>query len=59
MGILATEDFVILSTKNSLKCYTLVQLFFGHDMILHIKHNADWGLICQLEQAQINKDHKR
>ena len=32
-----------------------VQLLFGRDMILPIKHNVDWELISQQNQAQINK----
>ena len=32
---------------------------FGCDMILSIKHNVDWELICQKKQAQTNKDNTR
>ena len=42
-----------------LKGYVPVQLFFGRDMTLPIKHKVDWGLICQQNQMQINKDNIR
>ena len=46
-GTLATAAFEIRSTENRLKCYSLGQLLFGHDMILLIKHKVDWKLIRQ------------
>ena len=42
-----------------LKSYSLVQLVFGRDMILQIKHMVGWGLICQKNQTQIDKDNIR
>ena len=45
--ILASSAFTICSTTNRLKIYTPVQLVFGRDMILPIKHNVDWELIPQ------------
>ena len=32
------------------------QLVFDGDSIIPINHGANWRYICQLEQAQINKD---
>ena len=40
--ILAEADFAILSTTNSIKGYSLVQLIFSRDMILPIEHDVDW-----------------
>ena len=40
--ILSAESFVIFSTTNSLKVYSLGQLLFGRDMILPIDHKLDW-----------------
>ena len=45
--ILAAAEFEIFSTTNAKKCYSPVQLIFGCDMILPIKHRVDWELICQ------------
>ena len=45
--------------KNRYKSYTLVELIFGYDTILTIKHKEDWELIRQKNQAQINKDNRR
>ena len=46
-GILAAAAFAILSTTNSQKGYSPGKLIFGRDMILPIKHRADWKLIRQ------------
>ena len=46
-GILAAAAFAIRSTTNGQKCFSLVQLIFGRDMILSIKHRVDWELIRQ------------
>ena len=60
MGILSVSAFTIHYTANILKGYTPVQLIFGRDMILLIKHNSDWEVICHRKRAQINKynNHK-
>ena len=42
-----------------LKGYGMVQLVFGHDMTLPIKHKVDWKLMSQKKQMQINKDNVR
>ena len=57
MVILAASELAILSTKNKLKGYSPGQLLFGRDMIIPIKHKADWELIRQQYQTQINKDN--
>ena len=49
-GILATEAFSNSSAKYIMKCYSLVQLIFGRDIIPTIKHTVDspefdWGRI--------------
>ena len=46
-GILAAADFAILSATNRKKCYSPVQLLFGRDNIIPIKHKVNWELICQ------------
>ena len=56
MGILAAAAFPIFSTTNILKVYSLVLLLFSRYMILLIKYKADWVLICQKNQAKINRD---
>ena len=40
-GILAAAEFAICSTTNNNKWYSLVQLVFGSDMIILIKHKVD------------------
>ena len=40
--ILSTAEFLIRSTTNRLKGYSLDQLIFGRDMILLIKNKVDW-----------------
>ena len=41
-GILAAVEFAICSTNNGKKCYSPVQLIFGRDIILPIKHRVGW-----------------
>ena len=48
-GILYAESFVIFSTTNRQKMYSLGQLIFGSDMILPLKHTVDWELIYLLK----------
>ena len=45
--ILASVASAIYSTSNGSKVYTLVQLVFGRDMIIPIKHKVYLGLIRQ------------
>ena len=49
-GILSAAAFSICSTTNITKGYSPGQLIFGCDMILLIKHEVYWGLICQQKQ---------
>ena len=58
-GILAALSFVIRSTRNWLKGYSLGQLIFVHDMILPIKHKVNWESIRQKKRTRINKDNIR
>ena len=53
--ILAAAAFVIRSTTNRMNGYSPVQLIFGRDMILLIKHTVYWELISHRKQTQINK----
>ena len=57
MENLAAAKFAILSTTDRKKVYSPGQLIFGRDMILLMKHKANWKLICQQNQTQINKDN--
>ena len=41
-GIMYAASFSIISTKNGLKGYSPVQLLFGRDIILPIKHKIYW-----------------
>ena len=54
-GILASSEFAIHSTSNREKGYSLGHLIFGRNMIISIKHTADWQLIRQKKKTQINK----
>ena len=58
-GILAAAAFAIHSTISSQNGYSPVQLVFGRDITLPIKHRVDWKLIRQKKQAQINIDNTR
>ena len=42
-----------------LRFYSSVQLVFGPNMILPIKHKVDWELIRELKQMKKNKDNIR
>ena len=42
LGILAAVYFLISSTIDRLKVYSMNHLLFGCDMILLIKHTMDW-----------------
>ena len=56
LGILGVAEFSIFSTTNCLKGYNPGPLVFGRDIILPIKHKADWELIRKQKQTQTNKD---
>ena len=53
-SILDETKFAIRLTKNRLKGYSPGQLVSGHDMILPIKHTANWELIRQRKQVKPN-----
>ena len=53
--ILTAAAFAILSTLNRLKGYSPGHLIFLSGMILWIKHTANWELIRQQKQTQMNK----
>ena len=53
--ILEATSFEMRSTENRLKGYSPGQLVFGRDMIILIKNTAEWELIHQKNQMQINK----
>ena len=59
MGIIADSEFEVHFIVHTLKVYTKGQLVFGRDMVLPIKHIANWKLIRQSKQAQINYDNVR
>ena len=52
---MAAAVFVICLAENGLKIYGTVQLLFGCDTILAIKHRVNWEIIRQQNRAQINK----
>ena len=54
MVILATAAFAVRYILHIIKYYTLGQLLFGRDMVLPIKYIANWKLIRQHKQSQIN-----
>ena len=56
-GFLYAAAFVICSITNRLEGYITGKILFGCGMILQIKNNVDWELICQRKQMQINKDN--
>ena len=42
LDILTEAAFAILSTTNRLKGYSLGKIFYGHDMIILIRHTMNW-----------------
>ena len=58
-GILAAVAFAVRSTYHTTLKATPGQLVFGRDMILNIKHVADWEAIKQRKQKLINQNNKR
>ena len=47
----------MISTENTLKGYSNVELVFRRDMILLIEHTVDWELIRQRNKRQNNKEN--
>ena len=55
MGILAAAAFAVLAPYHRNKQQNRGQLLFGRDMILPIDYIANWRLMPQRKQAQIDK----
>ena len=58
-GILSATAFAVRSTFHTTLQSTPGQLVFGRDMILNIKHTANWEYIKQRKQQIINKNNQR
>jgi len=58
-GILSAAAFAIRSTYHTTLQKTPGQLVFGRDMILNIKHTANWEYIRQRKQKRIAENNKR
>ena len=56
---MAAEEFAIFSKTIRQKVYSPGQLIFGRDMTLLINHRANWELIRQQKQTQVNRDNDR
>ena len=57
-GILSATAFAVRSTYHTTLKKTPGQLVFGRDMILNIKHVANWEYIRQNKQKMIEKNNK-
>ena len=51
--------FAVRATYHTTLQESPMQLVFGRDAILDIKHVADWEHIWQLKQEWINRNNKR
>ena len=58
-GILAATIFTVIETYHTTLKASPMQLVFGRDAILNIKHVSDWEHIWQHKQEQINGNNKR
>ena len=58
-GILAATMFAVRATYHTTLQAFPMQLVFGRDAILNIKHVANWEHIWQRKQLQINHNNKR
>ena len=58
-GILAATMFAVRATYHPTLQASLMQLVFGRDAILNIKHVSDWEHIRQCKQFRINHNNKR
>ena len=58
-GILSATAFAVRSTYHTTLQKSPGQLVFGRDMILNIKHTANWDFIKHRKQAIILKNNKR
>jgi hypothetical protein len=57
-GILSATAFAVRSTFHTALQNTPGQLVFGHDMILNVKHEANWEYICAQKQNFIIKNNE-
>jgi len=58
-GILTATMFGVRSTYHTTLQATPMQLVFGRDAIMPIKHRAEWKLIKDRKQKLINANNKR
>jgi hypothetical protein len=58
-GILSATAFAVRSTFHTTLKKSPGQLIFGRDMILNVKHEANWEYIKQQKQQRINKNNER
>ena len=58
-GILSATAFAVRSTFHTTLHNSPGQLVFGRDMILNIKHTANWEYIKSRKQQIINKNNQR
>jgi len=58
-GVLSATAFAVRSTFHTTLHKSPGQLVFGRDMILNIKHTANWDYIRQKKQKIINKNNQR
>ena len=59
MGFISAAAIVVCSTVHKIKGYSPDQLVFDQEMILPIKHIANWILICKCKQKHIKYDNVR
>ena len=57
-GILTAAAFALHSTVHTTLKATPGQLVFGHDMILNVKHEANWQAIKEHKQKLIHMNNK-
>ena len=58
-GILSATAFAIRTTYHTTLKKSPGQLVFGRDMILNVKHIANWEVIREQKQRLINKNNQR
>ena len=58
-GILAATMFAVRATYHTTLQASPMQLVFGRDAILNVKHITDWEHIKQRKQTRINENNAR
>jgi hypothetical protein len=58
-GILAATMFAVRATYHTTLQASPMQLVFGRDAILNVKHISDWEHVRQRKQTRINMNNKR